>query len=245
VDCYRDLAILYDDMMEDVDYDRWSEGILHHLRGRKTVADVACGTGALTLRLARAGCRVTGIDLSADMLMVAQEKARKARLKVPFVCQDARKLALMRPAEAVTMCCDGVNYLISPEDVAACFQRVYAALKPGGLFLFDVSSPYKLEQQLGSQFYGMTKEDVCYLWKNTFDPRRRLVTMDITFFVREQGDFYRRFDEAHVQRAHTPEELTAALANAGFRRIRCMGDLLTEEAPAPHCQRLYFTAEKE
>ncbi|MBQ2985330.1 MAG: class I SAM-dependent methyltransferase, partial [Clostridia bacterium] len=142
---YGKFAGLYDPLMKDVDYDRWAEYIASFLpEGSLRIADCACGTGEITLRLARLGHIMTGVDISEDMLRVASEKARKAALKIPFICQDMAKLTLHRPQDAIVCACDGVNYLDSIEDAEEFFAAAHNALKPKGMLLFDVSSKYKL-----------------------------------------------------------------------------------------------------
>ena len=107
---YGDFAGMYDPLMKDVDYDSWAEYLLRFMGAEKLrVTDCACGTGEITLRLARAGHIMTGVDISGDMLRIASEKARRAALKIPFVEQDMRKLALHRPQDAIICACDGVN----------------------------------------------------------------------------------------------------------------------------------------
>ncbi|MBR2328440.1 MAG: class I SAM-dependent methyltransferase, partial [Clostridia bacterium] len=146
---YGKFAGLYDPLMKDVDYDRWAEYIASFLpEGSLRIADCACGTGEMTLRLAKLGHILTGVDISEDMLRVASEKARKAALKIPFICQDMAKLTLHRPQDAIVCACDGVNYLDSIEDAAEFFAAAYNALKPKGMLLFDISSKYKLERVL-------------------------------------------------------------------------------------------------
>ena len=104
---YTTFAPLYDAMMHDVDYDRWAARLDALLRATlpqadgATIADCACGTGALSIRLARLGYRVTGIDRSEDMLRVAQEKTRKLGLRIPYVCMDMCHLELHHPVEEV------------------------------------------------------------------------------------------------------------------------------------------------
>ena len=99
---YEKLAAVYDRFMEDVDYQRWAQGLAAWIGARTQVADLACGTGNLTLPLARMGYGVTGVDLSADMLMVAQDKARRAGLRIPFIRQDVRRHAAV-PLPAVSL----------------------------------------------------------------------------------------------------------------------------------------------
>lgn len=138
---YGKFAGLYDPLMKDVDYDRWAEYIASFLpEGSLRIADCACGTGEITIRLAKMGYTLTGIDISEDMLRIAAEKARKSALKLPFICQNMAELQLHRPQDAIVCACDGVNYLDSLEQVGRFFSAAYAVLKPNGLLLFDISS---------------------------------------------------------------------------------------------------------
>ncbi|MDR3050451.1 MAG: methyltransferase domain-containing protein [Oscillospiraceae bacterium] len=242
---YEGFAALYDALMDDVDYAGWVDYYLalmayaglHPARA----AECACGTGSLTVGFARAGIAMTGVDASEDMLRLAGQKARAAGVRIPFICQDMRALALHRPVDAVLATCDGVNYLCSPAAVQAFLGAAYRALRPGGGLFFDVSSRYKLQTVLGDAFYGETREDMAYLWRNAYDGGRALLTMDLTFFVRRADGGYDRFDEVHRQRAHTQAELTQWLAQAGFVDIRIYGER-TFEPPAPHAQRLHASA---
>ena len=243
-EAYSAFAAGYDRMMADVDYDGWAKYIDGFLQeaGAKSVLECACGTGSITVRLARRGYAVTGSDLSGDMLMVARQKALDAGLRsLPFICQDMRCIALHRPVDAVISACDGVNYLLDgAEDF---FRAAHGALKSGGLLLFDVSSAYKLSAVLGNNTFAATGEDWAYIWENTYHPRLDRVDMLLTGFLK-QGAGYARFEEHHCQRAYTEEELRTALKSCGFGDIQVYG-AFTRDAPSPTAERLQFTARKE
>ncbi|MBR5291671.1 MAG: class I SAM-dependent methyltransferase [Clostridia bacterium] len=239
---YGKFAGLYDPFMKDVDYDRWAEYIASFLpEGSLRIADCACGTGEITLRLARRGHILTGVDISEDMLRVASEKARKAALKIPFICQDMAKLTLHRPQDAIVCACDGVNYLDSAEDVSEFFGAAYNALKPRGMLLFDISSKYKLEKVLDCNTFAEDEVDRAYIWKNCYDPESRLISMELSFYEK-QGDMYRRFEEKHIQRAHDGAELIRAMEEAGFD-ARAYG-FLTKESPKEDDLRIQFIGRK-
>ena len=245
---YEGFADLYDALMDDVDYDAWYEYYLA-LLGRmgvvpRTLCDCACGTGSMAVRFAERGIRVTGVDLSGEMLARAQEKARKRGVQVMFVRQDMCALALPRPVDALVCACDGVNYLLEDAQLAAFFKRAHASIRPGGALAFDISSPHKLEHVLGNAFFGEERDEAAYLWSNAFDRKRRIVTMDLTFFVHEDGDLYRRFSEVHRQKAHEPERLTALLSSAGFSDIAVYGDR-TFEPPRADEPRVHIAARRE
>lgn len=239
---YGDFAGMYDPLMKDVDYDSWAEYLLRFLGAEKLrVTDCACGTGEITLRLARAGHIMTGVDISGDMLRIASEKARRAALKIPFVEQDMRKLALHRPQDAIICACDGVNYLDSLKAAEEFFEAANAALKVDGLLMFDISSQYKLKNILGCNTFAEDEQGGAYIWKNNYDPKSRLIEMNLTFFER-QGELYRRFTERHIQRAHGVDELLSALNRAGFDAEAY--DFETTEPVKPDSERVQFWGRK-
>lgn len=245
---YTGFADLYDLLMQDVDYDAWAQYLLRQIQlhlpacTAPAVADLACGTGAVSVRLAKLGCRVVGVDRSPDMLRIAQAKARSLGLTVPFVLQDMRALNLHRPVDAITVCCDGVNYLTSLSDLDAFFSTAYRSLIPGGLLLFDVSSAYKLSTVLDGNTFGGVQRDCAYIWQNAFDPKTRLIEMSLAFFVRE-GERYRRFDETHVQRAHNHEEIEALLTKNGFTTLGRYA-AFTDTSPVDDTERIQWIARR-
>ena len=243
-EAYSAFAAGYDRMMGDVDYDGWANYIHGFLKeaGARRVLECACGTGSLTVRLARMGYEITGSDLSEDMLMIARQKALNAGLRLlPFVCQDMRHLALHKPVDAVVCACDGVNYLL--DGAENFFLAAHGALKPGGVLLFDVSSAYKLSSVLANNTFAATGTDWAYIWENTWHPRSDRVDMVLTGFLK-QGAGYARFEEHHSQRAYSEEELRSSLNSCGFGDIRVY-EAFTRDKPSPTSERLQFTARKE
>ena len=242
---YSEFASLYDLLMDDVDYDGWADYYLRLLARRGVVpgrlCECACGTGAMSVRFAGRGIQVIGADISGEMLEQAQLRARLNGVQAMFVMQDMCALRLPRPVDAVVCPCDGVNYLLDDERLAAFFERAYRALRPGGALAFDISSAWKLKNVLGDGFFGEERDEVAYLWANRFDPEARTVTMDLTFFVRRPDGLYRRFTELHVQKAHEADHIAALLERAGFREIEVFGDR-TLEAPGPEETRIHFLA---
>ena len=245
---YGAVAGLYDQLMDDFDYPAWADYYLQ-LRRRagvepRALCDCACGTGSLSIPFAQRGIRVTGVDLSGEMLRIAADKARSSGVQVMFVRQNMRRLTLPKAVDALVCGCDGVNYLLTDDHAAEFFRRAHAAIRPGGALAFDISSAYKLEQVLGDNFFGEERDDVAYLWFNRWDEQRRTVRMDLTFFRREDGGLYRRFSETHVQRAHDPLQLSRILTQCGFSGIEIYGDR-TFEAPRADEMRIHMIAVRE
>ena len=154
---------------------------------------------------------------------------------------DMRTLASHRAVDCVVCCCDGVNYLTSREDVKRFFSSAYSVLKPGGLLLFDVSSRYKLQNILGQNCFAENDRDIPYMWQNTYDEESKLLRMELSFFVKK-GDMYARFDETHIQRAHSNREIESWLTACGFEAKAY--DCFTKEAPAACSERIQFTARR-
>lgn len=246
---YRFLAGCYDRLTYDVDYAAWAAYIEKHfarnsLPGR-TVLDLACGTGSLTRQLALRGYELIGVDQSPEMLSEAAEKNRGiAPIEPMFLCQSMEKLDLYGTIDACVCCLDSVNYVTDPKKLARAFGRVHLFLMPGGLFLFDVNSPEKLEGLDGQVFLDETEDAYC-VWRAEFSRRSRVCSyfMDI-FRLDEASGRWDRGEELHRERAYTVEELTAMLEQAGFRDVRTYGDLKLRP-PKPGEQRIFFTARKE
>lgn len=226
---YQDFAEIYDRLMDDVDYEKWAEYYIRLLSvcgiHEGKICECACGTGSLTVPLYRSGFQMTGVDLSREMLWQAAQKARKQGITIPFVQQDMRYLNLHKPVDAVLATCDGVNYLLGDEDAERFFRAAYNVLKPNGVLIFDVSTPYKLQHILCEQ--GLRCEDtddITYIWQNTWNERTQTVDMDLCFFVKDQDEKYRRIDESQHQRAFDMQTLKTLLQRAGFCMTAFFGD---------------------
>lgn len=244
-DAYTVLARCYDRLTEDVDYGKWADYVERHFGRMKqpvrSVAELGCGTGSLTRLLAQRGYRMTAVDLSPDMLAVADQKCRG--LGVLFLCQDMSRLTLLECADAVVSCLDSVNYVTRPAALRRTFHRVYRVLSPGGLFLFDAKTPAALEGADG-QTYLDEDEDLFCVWRGEYFPRRRVCGYGLDLFVREENGCWSRSGEYHEEYAYTLEELDGFLREAGFKHIKVYGDK-TMRPPREGAYRVFFAAGKE
>ncbi|KAB7708708.1 methyltransferase domain-containing protein [Bacillus aerolatus] len=243
---YERFAHVYDFLMGDAPYEEWMDFFQRHaanLSG-KGVLDLACGTGEFTWRLAEAGWHVTGVDLSDDMLFVAQQKAAAKNLSIPLFQQDMRELEGLESFDAITIFCDSLNYLTEEEDVKRTFQSAEKHLKPGGLFLFDVHSLFKMRHVFKDGTFTAVDEVVSYIW-NCFDGEKPdSIEHELTFFARdEKADLYERFDELHTQRTFAPGQYETWLQEAGFTNIETTADF-TEHPPGEESQRIFFVCRK-
>ncbi|MBR0227772.1 MAG: class I SAM-dependent methyltransferase [Clostridia bacterium] len=245
---YTAFARVYDELMNTVDYDAWAARYASLMGAcgvpeRAKCVECACGTGNLTLRLKKRGYQITGTDVSEDMLAAAMEKARAAGLMIPFVRQDMCTLTVPRRVDCVLATCDGVNYLTSPEHAKAFFAAAFSALRPGGALIFDVSTPDKLKNTLGSNTLYSDDDSVSYIWRNAWDEKNACVTLSLSLFVRRSDGAYDRLEERQTQRAHSRQELKSWLTEAGFQDIQFFGRL-RETPPRTGDDRWHVAAKK-
>lgn len=245
---YENLAGCYDQFTRDVDYVRWADYLERHFARSAlpihTVLDLACGTGSLTLELARRGYEMIGVDQSEEMLAQAAEKCRQASEIPPlFLHQSMDKLDLYGTIDACVCCLDSVNYVTSPQKLERAFQRVHTFLMPGGLFVFDVNTPDKLRALDGQVFLDESADAYC-VWRADYSARRRVCTYGMDLFTLEPDGRWSRAEELHEEYAYEPDELEALLIRAGFSRIKQYGERKLR-APKVGEGRIFFAARKE
>ena len=244
---YEALAGHYDELTEDVAYTRRAD-FVEKLMGRsrvpvKTVLDLACGTGTMTAIFTRRGYELVSVDASADMLAVAREKTAGIPGEPPvFLQQDMPRLDLYGTVEAAICCLDSLNYLTRPSDLRRTLGRLRLFIQPGGVLIFDVNTPYKL-QNLDGQVFLDEREDVYCVWRTEYNRRSRVCTYYMDLFSQEKGELWRRDFEYHRQRAYSVEELEGYLREAGFTRIRTFGDCRMRP-PRENEERIYFCANR-
>ena len=245
MDAYKALAVSYDRLTNDVDYDSVVEFYNQILQKEgirpRTAVDLACGTGSVALLLARQGLQVTGVDMSEDMLTVAAEKAMELANPPVFVCQSLQALRLPRGVDLAVCALDSLDYILDPEDCAEAIRRVYKALNPGGVFIFDVNTPEKLRAMDGQVFLD-EDEDVYCVWRGEFDEKTNICSYGMDLFQREGEVWHRSFEE-HQEYAYSQSQLTVFLKDAGFTHIEVYADRRFE-APGEGEQRIYFKARK-
>lgn len=243
---YSDFAYVYDRLMQDVNYSEWADYIeclfdRYSKSKPELVLDMACGTGSLTLELAKRGYDMTGIDMSPDMLSCAVEKSAGIDPAPLWVCQDMREFELYGTMDAILCTMDSLNYVQDPSELKGIFKLIKNYLNPGGLFIFDMNTPYKLEHILGNHLFYEILEDVTYLWRNEYCSETKICSFDLTFFVREAQDTYRRLDEEQQQKAWTKVEIQGLLHEAGLELLDLL-DAFTQSPPVETSERFFYVA---
>ena len=241
---YTSFAQVYDMFMDNVDYPAWSKYLIQLLKEYQVedglVLDLGCGTGNMTELLAKEGYDMIGVDNSEDMLEIASEKRAESGLNILYLLQDMREFELYGTVKAVVSICDSINYILEEDDLREVFSLVNNYLDPKGMFIFDLNTKYKYEQ-MGETTIAENREEGSFIWENYFDEESAVNEYDLTLYIREDGESYRRFEEVHYQRAYDLKTIDRLLADAGME-LTAAYDAFTKEPVRDDSERIYVVA---
>ena len=232
MEAYTGFAQVYDTFMDNVPYEEWTDYYKEILREHGImdgiVLDLGCGTGSMTELLAEQGYDMIGVDNSEEMLDLAMEKRAASGQDILYLLQDMRKFELYGTVAAVVSICDSMNYILEYGDLVQVFKLVNNYLDPGGVFIFDLNTPYKYRELLADHTFAEEREESSFIWENYYDLQERINEYDLTIFVRE-GELYRKFEETYFQRGYTVSEVADALREAGLELVALYDDFTREE----------------
>ncbi|MDO4744596.1 MAG: class I SAM-dependent methyltransferase [Clostridia bacterium] len=216
---YNDFAEVYD-KLQDADYEKFAdyyERIFERLgRKPKLVLDLACGTGNITIPMAKRGYDMIGLDLSCEMLNIARDKAYAEGLEILFLNQDMCEMELYGTVDAIVCALDGLNYITEPEDLKKVFKLAENYLNPGGVMVFDMNTEHKLRQVLGGNTYVSEEQGIYYVWQSEFSEDTKICEFELNFFCEQPDGSYHRFDEYQAERAYSTEEISEMVSAAGL-----------------------------
>ena len=259
MEAYTGFAEVYDLFMDNVPYEAWSQYLTSLLRERQAeqgiVLELGCGTGKMTRLLAKAGYDMIGIDNSQEMLLIAREASQaegegaEGRMDILYLLQDMREFELYGTVRAVVSVCDSMNYILEEEELLQVFKLVNNYLDPGGVFIFDLNTPYKYREILGENVFCENREEGSFIWENFFDEESQVNEYGLTLFIRErdnssgEGELYRKYEETHFQRAYGISQVKGLLEQAGMEFV-AVYDAFGHEAPTESSERVYFVAKE-
>ncbi|PXV86258.1 methyltransferase family protein [Lachnotalea glycerini] len=248
MEAYTSFARVYDTFMDNIPYEEWSGYIIGLLKDYQIengiLLDLGCGTGSLTKLMARHGFDMIGIDNSEEMLEIAMEKKLESGLDILYLLQDMREIELYGTVRAVISICDSMNYIMDEEDLLKVFMLVNNYLDPKGIFIFDLNTKYKYEQILGERVIAENREDCSFIWENYYYGDEEVNEYDLTLFIKEEGNLYRRFQENHYQKVYEPDAVKKLLEKAGMELL-AVYDAFTKEPPKNDSERIYVIAREK
>ena len=241
MDSYTSFSYVYDTFMDQEPYEEWADRVCEYLEKyglprtagadvqntgpvneENIVVDLGCGTGKLTEILADRGYDMIGVDLSEDMLSIAQERRIESGRDILYTLQDMRNFELYGAAGAMVSVGDSINYLLEEKDLEDMFACVQRGLLPGGVFVFDFKTIHLYRDVIGDRTIAEDRGECAFIWDNYYDAGTCINEYDLAAFVQEEGEdkgLFRRFDEVHRQRGYHPDQLRRAAEKAGLRWI--------------------------
>ena len=247
---YKYFAKVYDRMMDNIPYEGWRQYLLQimyrfRVKPGAAVTEIGCGTGIMTRLLREDGFRMTGVDLSEEMLEIAKEKehvaatVEKGQIKsaaeknqteafldedaINYLHMDMRELVLPEKQDVIFGICDSMNYLLSVDDLAKCFKAVRDNLKDGGIIIFDLKTDYFYRYMLADRTFSEKMKGFSYVWKNRYDEETKIHTY-LLYIRHKDGKKIVEEKEIHRQRAFSAEEIKEAALQAGFKKAAVFGE---------------------
>ena len=245
---YGIFSSVYDILTENVDYEKITHKIcsLLHKNGVDggLLLDLGCGTGTLSFLLESKGYDVIGVDASEDMLIVANEKKYEENSNTMFLCQKAEELDLFGTIDCAVSVLDTVNHIDTLEKVKKAFKKVSLFMNMGGIFIFDMNTPYKHEKILGNNTFIYDMDEVYCAWQNSSNKESATTNMDLDFFIKNEDDeHYERYSESFCEYAYEPKYILNILEKCGFEIINTYDDYSDNSVNAD-TQRIVVVAKK-
>lgn len=248
MDAYTSFARVYDTFMDNVPYQEWSEYIIELLKEYNIhdglVLDLGCGTGSLTQLMAKAGYDMIGVDNSEEMLEIAQEKKYDSKLDILYLLQDMREFELYGTVKAVVSICDSMNYIIQEEELLEVFRLVNNYLDPKGIFIFDLNTIYKYKNLLGDNVIAENRDECSFIWENYYYEDENINEYELSLFINEKDDLYKKYTETHYQRAYTVEKIKELIEKAGMEFLHAY-DAFSHNPVEENSERIYIIAREK
>ena len=242
---YEGFAEVYDWFMDDIDYDSWVDYIERiwssYNKTPKLIADLGCGTGNVTERLANKGYDMIGMDISEDMLAEAREKAYENENQILYLLQDMREFELYGTVDIIISLFDSLNYITEEEDLLKVFKLVNNYLEPKGLFIFDLNTKYKFKNILGENTFTQIDDDAAYIWENYYDEDSEINEYYLNIFVKDNDGRYERYEEVHHEKAYEIDVIKDLINKSGLKLLNIY-DAYTFDEPKETSERIFFIA---
>lgn len=245
MEAYTSFAAVYDTFMDNIPYEEWAEYLSRLLAEYEVtdgiVLDLGCGTGTLTELMAARGFDMIGVDYSEEMLEIAMEKRAESGRDILYLLQDMREFELYGTVRAVISICDSLNYITEEAELEEVFRLVNNYLDPEGVFIFDFNTVYKYREILGDQTIAESREDCSFIWDNYYYEEEQINEYELSLFLQEEGNLYRKYVETHYQKGYELETIKSLLEKSGMKFVTAY-DAFTRNPPTKESERVYVIA---
>lgn len=244
---YDNFSRFYDLLTDNVEYEKRADYFcrLLSLCGIKDgiLLDLACGTGSISVEMAKRGFDVIGVDSSIGMLNAARQKAFESGEQILLLNQSMDDLDLYGTVDCAVCVLDSINHLDDAEQVKRTFKMVSLFMNPGGAFAFDVNTLYKHKHILADNAFVYDFDELYCVWQNSFNEADGSVEISLDFFEEEDGAYYRSC-ESFTEQAYDLADIKTWLEESGFEVIGIFDDMTAEKAH-PETERAVFLAKKK
>lgn len=248
MEAYTGFAYVYDEYMDNIPYDEWSQYLIGLLKEYNVtegchIADLGCGTGTVTQILDKEGYDCVGIDNAPDMLTIASEKMYESGASIVYSLQDMRDFGMPYEMDAMISIADSMNYITSKEDLESVFSCAWEGLKPGGVLIFDLKTIHFFRDVLADNTYAENRDTSAFIWDNIYDEKTRNNEYDLAVFIQNEEGSFQRYEENHFQHGFEHQEVLDAVKASGLK-LEAVYDAFTHDAPKADSERLYYILKK-
>lgn len=245
MDAYTSFAQVYDLFMDNVPYEEWGTYLVNLLKEHGIedglLLDLGCGTGKLTRIMENYGYDMIGVDNSYEMLDMAKEHSNDSIL---YLLQDMREFELYGTVRAIYSACDSINYILEEDELREVFALANNYLDPGGLFVFDINSPYKYKELLAENTFAETREEGSFIWENYFDDEDGINEYDLTLYIKDDEERFLRFQEVHYQKCYELSMIKTLLEEAGLEFVAAY-DAYTKDEVSEESEKILIIAREQ
>lgn len=213
---YKNFSKLYDKFMEFSDYGAWEkqveELIIQGNPDGKRLLDIGCGTGELLLRMAK-NYQCDGMDLSEEMLKIAQKKLKHRDVKL--FLGDMVEFDTGFRYDIMVSLFDTVNHMVSQEELISHFQSVENSLNSNGVYIFDVVDREFMDTMFPGGLFVDNRKDITCIWEHEIE--EGIDYIDATYFLKNSRGNWDKLTESYAKKIFTESEIKESAEKAGLK----------------------------
>jgi len=246
---YKYFAEFYDKIMNDVDYNEWSDYIMdliaHSGRSASSLLELGCGTGNLLFTLENENDweKIIGIDSSYEMLSEAIKKRDEFNSCAEFIRADMKNFAFSCKFDLVLCIFDTVNYLLEEKALRRMLLNSYFALKNNKLLVFDMITIKKMNDFFNAGSFAQNMDDFSFIWECETVTFGKDYRIKASFFKKKENGYFEKIVEEHMKRIYSIDEMKKILSEMDFKLLGCF-DAYSFRTADTNSERVFFLCSK-